>query len=186
MNYIYDNLNIYIMERNDIYLFFYSPNPHSVGFKSCLSDWYNSRFESDGIVFFTIQQWLMYKKAILFKDYYRAYQILDKKLPYITRGLGKKVENFDEEVWLKKKYELLFDGCYLKFTQNIRIMKYLVSTDPLILVNTSVDENWGVGYSDIDIKYVHKDKWGKNLFGKVLIDVRKTIIKDKLLYTKRK
>jgi len=36
--------------------------------KSCLSQWYTSTFEVDGISYLTVEHWMMAKKAQLFKD----------------------------------------------------------------------------------------------------------------------
>ena len=62
------------------------------------------------------------------------------------KALGRKVRNFDPQVWDKLKYSIVLNGNYYKFTQNKEMMDFLLSTGDKILVEASpVDTIWGIG-----------------------------------------
>ena len=57
-----------------------------------------------------------------------------------------------------------------KFKQNEEIKKILLSTgDEIIVENTTNDHYWGCG----------KDGSGKNMLGKILVEVREKLSKEK-------
>ena len=52
------------------FLFFYGHQLPSDGSatESCLSQWYPCIFEADGILYQSMEQYMMYQKAVLFRD----------------------------------------------------------------------------------------------------------------------
>ena len=141
-----------------------------------LSQWKPSIFEDeDGNEFPTAEHYMMYQKAILFKDDVIADLILTEKSPAKVKKLGREVENFDVGVWNSKSLEIVKCGNYLKFSQNKDLCDLLLSTGEEELVEASpYDKIWGIGISPEDAK--NGKQWnGKNLLGIALMDIRNKI-----------
>lgn len=134
-----------------------------------LSQWYKSPFEEDGIYFFNAEQYMMYRKAVLFNDEKTAARILRQSDPKKIKALGREVKGFIEEVWGDYKYQIVVQGNLLKFGNNPDLLKLLVNTGDAYLVETSpYDRVWGVGTKSTNIN----DWNGQNLLGRALMDVR--------------
>ncbi len=66
------------------------------------SQWYPTKMIIDGKEFNCCEQWMMYNKAMTFKDYGTAQDIMDAESPSQQKALGREVEGFD------KKFGALF------------------------------------------------------------------------------
>ena len=90
------------------------------------------------------------------------------------KALGKKVQNFDQNLWNKVKYSIVLNGNYFKFTQNCDMRKFLLSTGDKILVEASpLDTIWGIGLSEKNETSRNPNSWrGENLLGFALMEVR--------------
>lgn len=167
------------------YLFFYGhgkTNP--LGY---LSNFYKSSFVIDSRVYDTVEQYMHYKKAILFEDYETAEKILESTKPNEAKKLGRKVKNFNPVIWDKYKLEIVKEGILHKFQQNLIIKKLLLETKPKILVEAagkgfmrSPDYIWGIGLNkDEAIETLNNGTgpqcWGKNLLGTALMDIREQL-----------
>ena len=141
---------------------------------SYLSQWYKSPFIESGINFNTAEQYMMFHKALLFGDTDIAEQILLEKQPSIQKELGKQVKNFDIDLWVKFREEIVIKGNLLKFQQNTSLFTLLVGTGNKIIVEASpVDRIWGVGLHYEDELILDEKNWkGLNLLGKCLMEVR--------------
>lgn len=87
---------------------------------------------------------------------------------------GSLIKNFDDKIWDENKFTIVYNGNYLKFTQNNELKKYIKSTGNSILVEASPYDNiWGVKLSadNDDILYPEKQK-GEKSFG-ICIDASK-------------
>lgn len=134
-----------------------------------LSQWYKSPFEEDGIYFFNAEQYMMYRKAVLFNDEKTAARILRQSDPKKIKALGRGVKGFIEDIWDDYKYQIVVQGNLLKFGNNPDLLELLVNTGDAYLVETSpYDRVWGVGTKSTNIN----DWNGKNLLGMALMDVR--------------
>ena len=147
------------------------------------SQWENSPFADNGIIFSTAEQYMMYNKAILFGDDVTANQIIATKDPSRQKFLGRQVLGFKDEVWNAQKFEIVVKGNILKFSQNEELKKNLLLTGAKILVEGSpYDKVWGVGLNWDDPKILEESNWkGENLLGKALIEVRKQLLNEKAL-----
>lgn len=116
----------------------------------------------------------MYQKAKLFSDKNIASEILACKSPGEVKTLGRKVSDFDIEVWDKHKIKIVVEGNILKFSQNPDLETFLLNTKQRILTEVSpVDEIWGVGLSKESTKIEDPNNWrGENLLGFALMKVR--------------
>lgn len=156
-------------------IFFFSPDHY-------LSQWYPCRFVIDDIEFTSTEQWMMYAKAMLFKDLNCANAILATSSAKMQKNLGKKVTNFDDNIWNIHKKEIVFKGNFAKFSQNAELKTYLLSTKGKVLAEASpYDKIWGIGLSLDDEMRFNITKWrGQNLLGEVLMQVREALKASKL------
>jgi ribA/ribD-fused uncharacterized protein len=143
------------------------------------SQWHKSKFIVDGMEFNCAEQYMMYKKAMLFNDTQRAELIMKKKDPREQKALGREV-NIDIDVWNRERFDIVYQGNYAKFTQNENLKKYLLDTAGTTLVEASpTDTVWGIGMSEEDPDRLDRSKWkGTNLLGEVLTKLREDLLKE--------
>ena len=151
------------------YTYFWKPTQPNGEF----SQWYPSDFKKGKVKFKNAEQWMMWSKAILFNDKKIAKEILKTIDPKEIRLLGRKVKDFDGEVWDKNKYFIVIEGNYLKFSQNEELKDLLISNDTILVEASPFDRIWGIGLSVSNEKHLDPNKWrGKNLLGKALMVCR--------------
>ncbi len=141
------------------------------------SNWYPSKFIVDGIEFNCGEQYMMYMKAMRFGDIETAREILNTTSPKEQKVLGRKVKNYDENIWAAERFKIVKEGLKEKFLQNPKLKEYLFKYKYFIIVEASpVDRVWGIGYHKDNPKiFEEKDKWGQNLLGKILMEIAKEI-----------
>lgn len=154
-------------------LFFWGHTEHGGKVtKACLSNFYPCEFEFNDKMFNFSEQCFMYQKALLFNDFEIAEQILNETDVRQIKALGRKVKDFDNELWDKHKEDFMYNACYAKFSQNDELKDFLLNTGNREIVEASpVDNIWGIGFSS-DRAMENIDKWGQNLLGKTLMKVR--------------
>ncbi|CAF1294695.1 unnamed protein product [Adineta ricciae] len=109
------------------------------------------RYSSHGIEFHSTEQYMMYHKAKLFKDEEIADAILHAATPGKCRGLGRRVKNFEADVWWNNRTRIVSEGNYLKFTQNATLKDLLLNEQDTLFVEASPsDAIWGVGLAEND------------------------------------
>ncbi|WP_444909926.1 NADAR family protein [Microbulbifer sp. TRSA005] len=142
--------------------------------KSCLSQWYDTKFEEDGYHFITAEHYMMYHKAKLFKDHKACEKILTSDHPGKAKELGRQVVGFNHDIWIKKRFEIVVNGNLAKFSQNNDLKRFLLNTKDRILVEASpVDKIWGVGQAQDSSTIQDPRSWaGLNLMGFALMEVR--------------
>jgi hypothetical protein len=91
------------------------------------------------------------------------------------------IKGFNEDVWVKYRYEIVRRGNMAKFGQNLTLRDFLLSTKNRILVEASpVDPVWGIGLSQENEHCQNPLKWkGLNLLGFALMEVRDTLAQHK-------
>ena len=142
-----------------------------------LSNWYLSEFTIDDIAFSSMEQYMMYEKAILFHDQETANKILQTDNVAEIKALGRTVQNFDDTVWGQSREEIVYKGVFEKFRQNPELRKRLERTGEEVIAECAVkDKIWGIGLSMKDEDRFCVERWkGQNMLGKILMDVRKDI-----------
>ena len=142
------------------------------------SQFFPCHFEKDHQSYSCAEQWMMAGKARTFQDNKTLQSILNEHNPAEIKQFGRTVgkpaaaQAFNGQQWDAVKYNIVLEGNRLKFQQNERLMKTLLSTGQAILVEAAGNDRvWGIGISVEEAK--NGKKWnGENLLGKCLMAVR--------------
>ena len=142
-----------------------------------LSNWYLSDFSVDGIKFSSMEQYMMYMKAIVFNDIKIASQIMETSDVGKIKAFGRSVSNYNDIIWNGMRQPIIYKGLIEKFRQNDELKKKLLDTGDAILAECAVqDKIWGIGISMTDSNKNDMTKWrGQNLLGFSLMLVRNEI-----------
>jgi ribA/ribD-fused uncharacterized protein len=158
------------------YLFFWGHQPTLDGSisESCFSQWWQSPFVVEGVVYKTAEHWMMAQKARLFDDQEHLKRIIACASPAEAKKIGRLVENFDTALWDKHKYTFVKEGNFYKFSQHLPLQKFLLNTGERVLVEASpVDTIWGIGMAKSNQNVDNPLHWkGENLLGFALMEVR--------------
>lgn len=145
-----------------------------------MSNFFPTSFcDDNGNKFNCSEQYFMYHKCLTFdKDNsILLNNILSNKSPTKIKAFGRQVKNFDENIWCEIRYNIMLDGLRLKFSQNSIINNKLKATNDKMLYEASkYDKIWGIGYSGCDAISIHPSKYGQNLLGKALMEIRSQIV----------
>lgn len=150
------------------------------------SNWHPAEFdiEVNGVKchFYNTEQYFMYMKAIVFGDEEIAKQILEDGDPKKVKALGRKVQNYDEQVWNDKRYQIMLKANVAKFSQNEDLKQLLLSPEYEghgFVEASPYDKVWGVRMYETNPDIDDETKWkGLNLLGKVLDETRRIIRED--------
>lgn len=139
-----------------------------------LSNWYLSDFRIDGIEFSSMEQYMMYEKALCFGDEKIAKEILAERDVARIKELGRLVSGYDDHIWNGVRQIVIYEGLLAKFSQNEFLKGRLLDTKNSILAECAVkDRIWGIGLSLTDPKRLIPSEWkGQNLLGYALMMVR--------------
>lgn len=139
-----------------------------------LSNWYLSDFCVNNIRYSSMEQYMMYQKALLFDDREMGEKILDTDNVGKIKALGREVKNYEDILWNGLRQLIVYQGLLEKFQQNIELKEKLLATQNHILAECAVqDRIWGIGLSMKDERRFDLDKWqGQNLLGFSLMRVR--------------
>lgn len=135
----------------------------------------------------------MWHKARMVNDTATAAQIMATTSPRKQKQLGREVVGFDPAAWDKIKMEVVEQGNYLKFTQatNAVSMKMDDVGDPVALRDlllatgeselaeaSKFDTIWGIGFDAQQAHSIPRNKWGQNLLGEALMNVRERLRRE--------
>ena len=154
-------------------LCFHNPNEEN----GYLSNWYPSKFTVNDVDFSSMEQYMMYKKAVCFGDKDMANKILATDDVAEIKAFGRLVANYSESYWNGVRQIVVFEGLTAKFSQNEDLKAKLKATDNSILAECAVkDRIWGIGLSMNNPDRLQIDKWkGQNLLGYALMMVRERL-----------
>ena len=142
-----------------------------------LSNWYMSDFEIDGRRFSSMEQYMMYQKAMCFGDTKIAEKITHTDDVAEAKALGRQVSGYVEHIWDGKRQIIIYEGLLAKFSQNEDLKAKLMATGDAILAECAVkDLVWGIGCSMTDPARLNMSLWrGRNLLGYALMQVREKL-----------
>jgi len=149
--------------------------------QSAFSQWAESPFKIDGVAFNTAEQYMMYKKALLFNDFKQAERIMGTSNPRSQKQLGREVIGFERARWERYCKQFVYDASFAKFAQNTNMLAELLATVGTTLVEASPEDNiWGIGLAKDNPKAQSRATWeGTNWLGEILTEVRNEIISKK-------
>lgn len=165
------------MTRNDFVFFWGHVARAEKHLKACLSQWYQCYFEVDDIYYNSAEQFMMAEKARLFHDEDALQKIMQAYDPMEQKKLGRRVQGYEDAMWKTCCFDAVVRGNVAKFSQNLKLRDYLISTGEKILVEASPkDAVWGIGLDEESPDAINPIRWpGTNLLGFALMEVRDII-----------
>ena len=154
-------------------VFFHKPEePHGH-----LSNWYPSPFDLDGIRFSSVEQYVMYRKCMLFGDETSAKAVLATNDTAAQQALGRKASGYIGSVWAGMRQMVAFRGLMAKFSQNEDLKQKLLDTGDAYLVECAgSDKVWACGLRLNDDRRFDAANWtGENILGFALMEVREAM-----------
>lgn len=129
---------------------------------SVINDFYNGKISKEKILSNNDlrKEWDSYQKEI--------------------KQLGRKVKDYNEDLWVKHRESYVGRGNYEKFTQNKELKKILIDTGNKIIVEANpYDSIWANKLKESDPNSTSPSKWkGLNLLGKILTNLREKLKYD--------
>jgi ribA/ribD-fused uncharacterized protein len=152
-------------------------------FGGMYSQWAGIPFQEGDVKFNCTEQYMMYWKALAFGDLKSAERIMETYNPAEQKAIGRKVKGFNDERWDLIKYQVVYQGNYLKFSQNPDLLDtFLIKHKDKMFVEASpTDTIWGIG-RDLSFPYLEdQSKWnGQNLLGCAIKEVQQKLIEDEV------
>ncbi len=103
--------------------------------------------------------------------------ILNESSPTKIKKYGRLVRNYNDVEWSKIRYKIMLDGLRLKFNQNNEIKQKLLGTGKKMIFEASkYDKIWGIGFYASDAVNIEKHRFGTNLLGQALMEVRGELV----------
>jgi ribA/ribD-fused uncharacterized protein len=124
------------------------------------------------------EQAMMAYKAFRFKDFDAYSEIIKETNPRKQKALGRKIKNYDVDVWAAKRLDIVTNINYLKFSQNDELKDLLLMSYPYEIVESShEDPVWGIGMGENDPLIFDPANWkGQNLLGRAIMEAREMLI----------
>ena len=138
------------------------------------SQFYLSAMTIESIHFTCCEQWMHWRKALLFGDAATAASILAEADPSRQKALGRQVAGFSAQSWAAVARDVVFRGNFAKFSQAPDLLARLCASCGTTLVEASPnDAVWGIGLARDDPRAARRETWlGTNWLGEVLTEVR--------------
>lgn len=160
------------METEDS-VYFYGHSDKNYGYLS--NFWISPFIDENGTYFNCTEKYLMYMKAKTFEQNNNKLleDILTINSPPVLKKIGRKVKNYDDEIWSGIRFNIMVNGLRLKFSQNEELKQRLLGTENKLLYEASSrDKIWGIGFSLKNAIFVNVEEYGLNLLGKALMVIR--------------
>ena len=158
------------MRVTDKFVFFFSKD-------DVFSNWYIAPFTDSrwpGIVFRCVEQYMMFRKALLFSDIATAEDIMslqrirknEKEQAYYKR-LGREVKGYDQDTWVDNREAIVKRGMMLKYRSTPELYQTLMQYQSKTFVEASpYDAIYGVKMGMWDDDILDPENWkGDNLLG---------------------
>lgn len=92
----------------------------------CFSNWYPAGFEYAGKHFAHVEQFMMYHKTMMFKQYEKANRIMATTDPGECKRIGREhFPEFDSGIWENTCRRIVKRGVRAKFVQNEQLLSEL-------------------------------------------------------------
>lgn len=158
-------------------VFFHKPN-EPYGF---LSNWSPSPFDFDGLHFTSTEQYIMYRKCMLFGDEASASAVLATDDVAQQQAIGKKAAGYNDHIWAGMRQMVAYRGLMAKFSQNEDLKRKLLATGDAFLIECAgSDKVWACGVRLNDEKRFDASNWERdNILGCALMEVREKLKQEK-------
>ena len=146
-----------------------------------LSNFYPAKFSYKNKKWVNSEQAYQYEKAKFFGEKRIQKLIRKTSYPRLHKRLGQCVVGDDSgEDWLTHSAITMKHIVYAKFSQNATLKRKLLETNNNLLVEGQINDlRWGAGLSHSDKRIIDISKHnGKNLLGKILMQVRDEIKRE--------
>ena len=156
----------------DAYFFHRPEEPHGY-----LSNWYTSPFDLDGMHFSSVEQYIMYRKCMIFGDETSAKAVLATEDTAAQQAIGRKAAGYIGSVWAGMRQMVVLRGLMAKFSQNEDLKQKLLDTGDAYFVECAgSDKIWACGIRLNDDKRFDASNWtGDNILGFALMEVREML-----------
>lgn len=142
-----------------------------------LSNWYPAPFTLNNVEYNCVEQYMMASKARVFGDFDTLELIMRTDHPRDQKALGRKVKNFNANIWNSIAKDIVYLGCLQKFLEHDELLTQLLSTKGLLVEASPYDKIWGIGLGMDNPDRFDVSKWkGTNWLGHILTNVRKDFI----------
>lgn len=122
----------------------------------------------------TSEHLYMNAKALYFGDKETAAQIMSAPKPRDAKKLGRKVQGYNDSEWADVRFEVMVSVLTYKYFVCSEFSRELVISLPKMLVEASPSDCvWGIGMAEENPNITDDSKWGQNLLGKALMEVRR-------------
>lgn len=129
------------------------------------------------------EQYLHAWKALIFYDIRTLDQILSTPDPNLAKKLGRKVEDFKDDIWILHARKIATRGCCLKFNQNPEMWEEMrvAGMGKHFVECAARDRRWGIGLGMNNPKRLDPAQWqGLNWLGQCLDDTWHYLSKGKM------
>jgi len=123
---------------------------------------------------------IMLCKAAVMGDLEIYQQILVAETPNEAKQLGRRIADFDDDLWNQVVCSVAFEVVWQKFSKIRSLQAVLLQTgDRLIVEATRADKVWGIGIDKGDPKISRPSEWkGANVLGWALMEARAALQPD--------
>ena len=138
-----------------------------------LSNFYPTKFEFNGNIFHSSEQYIQYTKAKHFGDDECARNILSTKNALECKEVAKGITGFDYMRWKEQAKSLCKEGICAKFMSSTLLQNKLLDTGNKTIVECCWDKMWGTGVPLHVDNCLDKSQWAsQGILGEVLQELR--------------
>ena len=171
-----DNLH-QLPDKLDVFDITTKSNADCIGFFGALnplSNFYESRFEVEGVEYISSEQYIQSQKAIMFNDVSSYNKIMGATSSLDCKNAARTIKNFDRDRWEKTAETVCKAGIRAKFSQNQYLLEVLTrKTSNKTLVECTNDRLWANGVPLYSDSCLDRQQWiSQGLLGKLLEEVR--------------
>ena len=160
-----DPVDVTSKSDNNTIAFFGELNP--------FSNFHEAKFICEGEEFHCSEQYIQWKKAVLFNDSITEKRILNSSDALNCKDAARDIKNFNKEEWDSNAEELCYEGIKQKFEQNPHLKEVLMETGNKTLVEACHDNVWGTGKALSDPDCLTQTKWNSyGILGRILMKIR--------------
>lgn len=144
-----------------------------IKFKFIIPEWCGICANREVEIDFT-EKAIMLCKASIMDDELSFNKIIKSNKPMEVKMLGRKVENFNDELWKNNVCRIAKIIVFTKFSKVNGLKEKLLGTEDILIAEaTERDKIWGIGMNPNNKDLYYPSKWkGSNILGWALMEAR--------------